>query len=110
MTLTANFPFSLVESQSTKLKERFESVKNRARTAEASLSRTAHEMDRVMNLLQVCLGAALRQTPQKIMGLRPMGGPLSYKQQTQVRFLQLRLAGRQLCFGNIAQLVAATAR
>ena len=26
MTLTANFPFSLVESQSTKLKERFESV------------------------------------------------------------------------------------
>ncbi len=26
VTLTANFPFSLVESQSTKLKERFESV------------------------------------------------------------------------------------
>ena len=39
-----------------------------------------------------------------------MGGPLSYKQQTLVRFQQLRLAGRQLCFGNIAQLVVATAR
>ena len=38
-----------------------------------------------------------------------MGGPLSYKQQTLVRFLQLRLAGRQLYFGNIAQLVAASA-
>ena len=48
VTLTANIPFSLVESQSTTLKERFESVGYR-----------------VMNLLQVCLGAALRQTPQK---------------------------------------------
>ena len=67
------------------------------------------QVNRVMNLLQVCLGAALRQTPQKIMGLRPMGGPLSYKQQTLVRFQQLRLAGRQLYFGNIAQLVAASA-
>ena len=97
MTLTANFPFSLVESQSTKLKERFESVGYR-----------------VMNLLQVCLGAALRQTtagiPGKgIMGLRPMGGPLSYKQLTLVRFRQLRFAGRHVIFGNIAQLVAASA-
>ena len=97
VTLTANIPFSLVESQSTTLKERFESVGYR-----------------VMNLLQVCLGAALRQTtagiPGKgIMGLRPMGGPLSYKQLTLVRFRQLRFAGRHVIFGNIAQLVAASA-
>ena len=51
VTLTANIPFSSVESQSTKLKERFESVGYR-----------------VMNLLQVCLGAALRQARQKYWG------------------------------------------
>ena len=73
------------------------------------MSGSIPQVNRVMNLLQVCLGAALRQTPQKIMGLRPMGGPLSYKQQTQVRFLQLRLVETQLHFGNIAQLVAAPA-
>ena len=92
MTLTANFPFSLVESQSTKLKERFESVGK------------GHEFAAGLP------GGSTQADSAEIMGLRPMGGPLSYKQQTQVRFLQLRLAGRQLCFGNIAQLVAATAR
>ena len=41
-------------------------------------------------------GGSTQADSAEIMGLRPMGGPLSYKQQTQVRFLQLRLAGRQL--------------
>lgn len=38
-----------------------------------------------------------------------MGGSLSYKQLTLVRFQQLRFAGRYVIVGNIAQLVAASA-
>ena len=91
MTLTANFPFSLVESvYQTESAVRIRRI-------------SGHEFAAGLP------GGSTQADSAEIMGLRPMGGPLSYKQQTLVRFQQLRLVERQLHFGNIAQLVAAPA-